>query len=154
MIGILAAQTTSTGTNEPRKKTEPCQASALPTATEIFHLKTECMELGEKLEKNARIPETAVTMHSRYDPKSNRCYVELLTVVQTDKTKNLFDNGTLLTDTVQDAHTRQTLAVTFHRIADDPVLMGAIGDSTPSKIPKKDDTCLAPAQTRQFADPG
>lgn len=76
VIGILAAQTTSTGTNEPRKKTEPCQASALPTATEIFHLKTECMELGEKLEKNAKIPETAVTMHSRYDPKSNRCYVE------------------------------------------------------------------------------
>lgn len=54
-------------------------------------------------------------------------------MAQTDKTKNLFDNGTLLTDTVQDAHTRQTLAVTFHRIADDPVLMGAIGASTPSK---------------------
>jgi hypothetical protein len=129
MIGTLAAQTKPTRTTESTKTTEPSRTSVLPTATEIFHLKTECMELGEKLEKNAENPGTVVSMHSRYDPKSNRCYVQLQTTFQTDKTKSLLQNGTVTTDTVQDVHTRQTLAMIIHRYADQPVFMGAIGDS-------------------------
>jgi hypothetical protein len=129
MIGTLAAQTKPTGTTESTKRTEPARTSALPTATEIFHLKTECMDLGEKLEKNVKGPGAVVSMHSRYDPKSNRCYVHLQTTFQTDKTKSLLESGTVTTDIVQDAHTRQTLAMMAHRYADQPVFMGAIGDS-------------------------
>ncbi len=49
-----------------------------PTATEIFNLRSKCAEFGEKI-MNENIIGIALAQEqvSHYDPKSNRCYVEL-----------------------------------------------------------------------------
>jgi len=91
------------------------------------------MELGEKLESREKSETWVTIMYSRYDPKSNRCYVRLVKILQPDKTKNLLEDGTVTTNIVQDAHTRQTLAMTVHRKADKPVWGGSVGDSGLSK---------------------
>lgn len=50
----------------------------LPTATEVFHLRTECAKLGDKILNN-NIVGSALTQSqiSYYNPKTNRCYVQL-----------------------------------------------------------------------------
>lgn len=49
-----------------------------PTATEVFNLRSKCAELGKKtLEQNIIVPTLAQEQVSHYDPKTNRCYVEL-----------------------------------------------------------------------------
>src|SRR5438445_965290 len=49
-----------------------------PTATEVFNLRSKCAELGEKIMKNTVIgDELKKDQLSRYDPKMNRCYVQL-----------------------------------------------------------------------------
>lgn len=65
-------------------KEVPCPApqetatAQLPTATEVFHLRTECAQLGEKILDGNTIG-SALTQDvvSNYDPRDNRCYVEL-----------------------------------------------------------------------------
>lgn len=49
-----------------------------PTATEVFHLRSECAALGEKI-LNKNVIGVALTQDqvSHYDPKTNRCYVQL-----------------------------------------------------------------------------
>ena len=49
-----------------------------PSATEVFHLRSLCAKLGEQLFEETFIG-SALTKDqvSHYDPKSNRCYVEL-----------------------------------------------------------------------------
>jgi hypothetical protein len=73
----------------------PCNAedasaektNRLPTATEVFHLRSECAALGRKiLDGNFVGPAVQETQVSHYDPKSNRCYV-LLTLQPADLTK-------------------------------------------------------------------
>ena len=74
----------------------PLQATAQnapPTATEIFHLRTECAELADKLMHGfeevtamvqipTRSPETySVSPH--YDPATNRCYADLTSFYST-----------------------------------------------------------------------
>ncbi len=50
----------------------------LPTATEIFHLRSECAKMGEKiLSENLVGSALTHTQVSKYDPKLNRCFVEL-----------------------------------------------------------------------------
>ena len=48
------------------------------SASEVFHLRSECADLGVKI-LNGNLVGIAVTQSqvSHYDPKSNRCYVEL-----------------------------------------------------------------------------
>ena len=49
-----------------------------PTATEVFNLRSKCAELGEKMMKNAVTgDELTKNQVSHYDPKTNRCYVQL-----------------------------------------------------------------------------
>jgi hypothetical protein len=49
-----------------------------PTATEVFDLRTKCAELGDKIMKNTVIGDALKKDQlSRYDPKTNRCYVQL-----------------------------------------------------------------------------
>jgi nitrate reductase alpha subunit len=54
-----------------------------PTATEVFNLRSKCAELGEKIMKNTALrdelkrDELKKDQLSRYDPKTNRCYVQL-----------------------------------------------------------------------------
>ncbi len=69
------------GTDEP--------AFQKPTATEVFNLRTKCAELGEKINGEYDLtgiqgataddlPYPFTQEHfSHYDPKTNRCYVEL-----------------------------------------------------------------------------
>jgi hypothetical protein len=49
-----------------------------PTAAEVFELRSKCAALGEKLIENHPVGSAlAHDQVSRYDPKTNRCYVEL-----------------------------------------------------------------------------
>src|SRR5260370_4544760 len=49
-----------------------------PTATEVFNLRSKCAELGEKILKNTVISDDLKKDQlSRYEPKTNRCYVQL-----------------------------------------------------------------------------
>ncbi|MGA2722947.1 MAG: hypothetical protein ABSG79_11100 [Bryobacteraceae bacterium] len=69
------------GTDEP--------AFQKPTATEVFNLRTKCAQLGEKINgeydltgiwgaTSDDLPYPFAQEHfSHYDPKANRCYVEL-----------------------------------------------------------------------------
>jgi hypothetical protein len=79
-----------------------------PTATEIFHLRSECAALGRKLlNENVRGPALTQTQISRYNPLTNRCYVEL-TVQTGDKRKGMAH----FTDTLYDGQTVEMLAFT------------------------------------------
>jgi len=51
---------------------------ALPTATEVFNLRSKCAELGDKILENNFVG-SALTQEvkSHYNPETNRCYVEL-----------------------------------------------------------------------------
>jgi len=52
----------------------------LPTATEVFNLRSECAKLGEKLQHGAAGDAArTVSQVSNYRPWTNRCYVELTT---------------------------------------------------------------------------
>ena len=49
-----------------------------PTATEVFNLRSKCAELGEKIMKNTVVGDALKKDQlSHYDPKTNRCYVQL-----------------------------------------------------------------------------
>lgn len=58
------------------------QAGPQPTATEVFHLRSECAALGEKLaarieaEYRSEGRVTSFSPLSHYDPLTNRCYVQ------------------------------------------------------------------------------
>ena len=49
-----------------------------PTAAEVFDLRSKCAELGDKIMKNTAISsELKKDQVSHYEPKTNRCYVQL-----------------------------------------------------------------------------
>lgn len=49
-----------------------------PTATEVFDLRSKCAEFGEKIMKNTVVGDARKEDQlSHYDPKTNRCYVQL-----------------------------------------------------------------------------
>jgi hypothetical protein len=67
-----------------------CQKSSAPgptvdaptfrsaTATEVFNLRSKCAELGEKIMNNTAIGDgQKKNQVSHYEPKTNRCYVQL-----------------------------------------------------------------------------
>ena len=60
-----------------------------PTATEVFNLRSECAKLGEKL-LGGNVVGLALSKYqvSHYNPKTNRCHVEL-TVQSADATQEL-----------------------------------------------------------------
>jgi hypothetical protein len=66
-LGILTGETKACG----------------PTATEIFHLRSECGGLGEKIRKQRQdeggMPDASwqTWQTSHYDPSNNRCYVKI-----------------------------------------------------------------------------
>ena len=65
-----------------------------PTATEIFNLRTKCAELGNKINGEHdfvhsayltfTLPVLKQEQSSHYDPRTNRCYVELRVSVNSD----------------------------------------------------------------------
>jgi hypothetical protein len=59
-------------------------SSRIPTATEQFHLRSDCAAMAQKILDSGDINPTIAhqvgldeTVDSNYDPKTNRCYVEL-----------------------------------------------------------------------------
>jgi hypothetical protein len=75
-----------------------------PTATEVFHLRSECVRLGEKIvEENLIGSAQWMTQEFHYNPKTNRCYVRL---TDTDKIKPRENYGINL----YDGQTREMLA--------------------------------------------
>ena len=55
--------------------------SPQPTATEVFHLRSECAALGEKAPTSPTIaPGITTSPISHYEPRTNRCYVAVNTV--------------------------------------------------------------------------
>jgi len=62
-----------------------------PSATEVFNLRSRCVELGEKiLRDNPASPVIVQSVLSHYDPRTNRCFVEL----QNEYSRRLFDGQT------------------------------------------------------------
>ena len=48
------------------------------TATEVFHLRSECAALGKKILDSSLVgPALYQSQVSHYEPRTNRCYVEL-----------------------------------------------------------------------------
>jgi hypothetical protein len=79
----------------------------LPSATEVFHLRSLCAKLGEQLsDENAIGSALTKDQVSRYDPKSNRCYVELS--VRKISPKDAIDD--YVNRTFYDGQTKEMLA--------------------------------------------
>lgn len=55
----------------------PVNAEPSPTATEVFHLRSECSNLGKQLLEENRVPSEHgfSNYFSKYDEETNRCYV-------------------------------------------------------------------------------
>jgi hypothetical protein len=91
------------GCQKPSAPVPPADVPSFrsPTATEVFNLRSKCAELGEKIMKNIVISEALKKDQlSHYEPKTNRCYVQL-TVSNADLAKGddyfqqyLFDGQT------------------------------------------------------------
>jgi hypothetical protein len=71
-----------------------------PTVTEVFNLRTKCAELGDKILRLHPVgaPFTQ-DQTSHYDPKTNRCYVDLVATDYKDS----------VTETLFDGHSREML---------------------------------------------
>jgi len=80
--------------------------SPTATATEVFHLRSECASLGQKI-LNGNIVGVALTQDqvSHYDPQTNRCYVQL-----TVQTADLSKPGNYFSTTLYDGQTGDILA--------------------------------------------
>ena len=80
-----------------------------PTATEVFNLRSKCAELGDRILKQTDIADTLKKDQvSHYEPKTNRCYVQL-TVWNPNPSKGDYFQQSLL-----DGQTGQVLAA-IHR---------------------------------------
>jgi hypothetical protein len=80
----------------------------LPTATEVFHLRSECAALGEKImNENAIGKALTQSVYTRYNPKTNRCYVHH--VVQTADLSTPEDKS-IFHDYLLDGQTKEMLA--------------------------------------------
>jgi hypothetical protein len=77
------------------------QTGPQPTATEVFHLRSECAALGEKLfnriaaEYRAEYQVLSYGQLSHYDPRTNRCYVKLQFSFANKKTLGYYINTCL-----------------------------------------------------------
>jgi hypothetical protein len=97
--GFLVAGLCSCGSGEHQSPTTAQAPSAStsrpPSATEVFHLRSECARLGEKiLDGNLIGPALTQSQLSHYDPKTNRCYVKL-TVNRADSFKPYYEGSFL-----------------------------------------------------------
>jgi hypothetical protein len=78
----------------------------LPSAEEVFHLRSECAQLAEKkLESNVVGPALTQSQLSHYNPQTNRCYVKV-----TVQTANLSDRNIYASDYLYDGQTGELLA--------------------------------------------
>ena len=104
-LGMLAS--CKGGTSDSQTATPAATvATPIPSASEVFHLRSECARLAEKMLEN-NVVGTALTQSqvSHYNPQTNRCYVELS--VQTANLSHLEYSS----DTLYDGQTGELLAV-------------------------------------------
>jgi hypothetical protein len=83
-------------------------AFSIPTATEVFNLRSRCAQLGDTLlaEQNAGMgPALYADAKSHYDPRTTRCYVEVDV-----STANLSDPNFETTQRIYDGQTKENLA--------------------------------------------
>ena len=80
------------------------------TATEIFHLRSECAHLGQKI-LDGNFVGVALTEDqvSHYDPQTNRCYVQL-----TVQTADLSKSADYFSTTLYDGQTGEILRLRPH----------------------------------------
>jgi hypothetical protein len=73
-MGALALALSAACAAFAQTPTRPCG----PTATEIFHLRTECTNLGKQIrdEVHSRDPKSLTNYSAHYDLQANRCYVK------------------------------------------------------------------------------
>lgn len=91
------------------RELSPGVANSLPTATEVFHLRSECAALGRKILNDSLIgPGLSQSQVSHYDPKSNRCYIEL--TIQTTPWDLLTGSGNRIDVYLFDGQTEELLA--------------------------------------------
>jgi hypothetical protein len=108
-LRILALRTTAAVAFAVLATPGLAQTGPQPTATEVFHLRSECAALGEKLADNIRAaysPDVSIyDPISHYDPRTNRCYVQLQSLF-IDKKERVQHISTFL----YDGQTRELLA--------------------------------------------
>jgi hypothetical protein len=82
MVGVICAATGMLVALDVQRPTftgvQPIATHQVPTVTEIFNLRSQCADLGQKiLDQNVINSALAQEESSHYNPKTNRCYVEL-----------------------------------------------------------------------------
>jgi hypothetical protein len=76
---LIAGAFLGCSSSQPNQSTpEPQRSSKLPTATEVFNLRTKCAQLGREVDEYMfHGPVIDRETLSNYSIKSNRCYVTL-----------------------------------------------------------------------------
>lgn len=78
LASIVAVALLASCQNRPPTAPVEDRAYKLPSATEVFHLRSECAALGDKiLEENVVGRALTQSQNSHYNPMTNRCYAEL-----------------------------------------------------------------------------
>ena len=96
LVVVVASAVVAAACSKPPAKTEE-RYSRLPTATEVFNLRTKCAQLARDLDESF-----PYGLHwqrdtvSNYSAKSNRCYVTLIDSndVEKEYSRNLYDGQT------------------------------------------------------------
>jgi hypothetical protein len=106
LLWVVVPQLFTKTSTRPVVVTPSAPVSPLPTATEVFVLRSKCSELGDKI-KDANLIGPALTQSvvSHYEPRTNRCYVQLTT-----QTANITAGLTYLNQGLYDGQTNQLLA--------------------------------------------
>lgn len=86
-------------------KSDSATTHRSPSATEVFHLRSECAKCTSELIKAEKLYGANVVSH--YDPKGNRCYAEAN--ITGDKSNPLY-----VADYLYDAQTHEMLAMAIY----------------------------------------
>jgi len=77
-VTILILALICVGGCSRQQVTAATQTQKLPTASEVFELRSKCAELGKKLDESmGHVSAVAQDVVSNYNVKNNRCYVLL-----------------------------------------------------------------------------
>jgi hypothetical protein len=128
ITGALALVLSAACAGFAQPPTRPCG----PSATEVFHLRTECGALGEKIQNEQRQPFSDSLSYTKsytahYDPEANRCFVRIDAVSVTK------DHAVVIDATLYDAQSHAVLAgyAVVHRSNGEPMTeVGQIGADT------------------------
>lgn len=113
LASIAAVALLASCQGRPPTPAVEARAYELPTATEVFHLRSECAILGNKiLEENVVGRALTQSQNSHYNPMTNGCYVEL-TVQTADLSAP--EKEAYYSTYLYDGQTREMLASAFKK---------------------------------------